>query len=217
MHTDLFPVFLKLANRRVLLVGGGEVAAAKLAGLRRAGARVTVVAPEIGPGIAGAGVRVVRRRFRAADLDGQWLVVSAATPAVNRQVARAAERKRLFVNAVDDPAHASAYLGGVCRRAGVTVAVSTDGQAPALAGLLREGLEAVLPEDLGRWVAIGRRARRGWKARRVPMPERRPLLLEALNRLYEESARGVTDLNAAATRRPASSRSSGRGPATRIC
>jgi siroheme synthase-like protein len=171
MHTDLFPVFLKLANRRVLLVGGGEVAAAKLAGLRRAGARVTVVAPEIGPGIAG---------------DGQWLVVSAATPAVNRQVARAAERKRLFVNAVDDPAHASAYLGGVCRRAGVTVAVSTDGHAPALAGLLREGLEAVLPEDLGRWVAIGRRARRGWKARRVPMPERRPLLLEALNRLYEE-------------------------------
>ena len=186
MRTDLFPVFLKLANRRVLLVGGGEVAAVKLAGLRRAGARVTVVAPEIGPGIAGAGVRVMQRRFRVADLDGQWLVVSAATPAVNRQVARAAERKRLFVNAVDDPAHASAYLGGVCRRAGVTVAVSTDGHAPALAGLLREGLEAVLPEDLGRWVAIGRRARRGWKARRVPMPERRPLLLEALNRLYEE-------------------------------
>ena len=187
MRTDLFPVFLKLANRPVLLVGGGDVAAAKLAGLRRAGARVTVVAPRVGRGIGGSGVRVVQRRFRAADLDGQWLVISAATPAVNRQVAHAAARRRLFVNAVDDPAHASAYLGGVCRRAGVTVAVSTDGHAPALAGLLREGLEAVLPDDLNRWVAVGRRARRGWKAAGIPMSARRPLLLEALNRLYAES------------------------------
>lgn len=186
MRTDLFPVFLKLANRPVLLVGGGEVAAAKLAGLRRAGARVTVVAPRVRPEMAGHGVKVVQRRFQAADLAGQWFVISAATPAVNRQVARAAERRRLFVNAVDDPAHASAYLGGVCRRAGVTVAVSTDGHAPALAGLLREGLEAVLPDDLHRWASVGRRVRRGWKAAGIPMPARRPLLLEALNRLYAE-------------------------------
>jgi uroporphyrin-III C-methyltransferase/precorrin-2 dehydrogenase/sirohydrochlorin ferrochelatase len=182
--SDLFPVFLKLAGRPVLLVGGGTVATSKLAALKQAGARVTVIAPRVAPAITASGVRVLRRGFRAADLDGQWLVISAATSTVNRQVARAAARRRVFVNAVDDPAHASAYLGGVLRRAGVTLAVSTDGHAPALAGLLREGLEAVLPDDLDRWFAAARRQRRKWKARRVPMHERRPQLLTALNRLY---------------------------------
>jgi siroheme synthase-like protein len=74
----------------------------------------------------------------------------------------------------------------VLRRAGVTIAVSTDGRAPALAGLLREGLESLVPEDLARWLTTADRERRKWKARRVPMPERRPQLLAALNRLYEK-------------------------------
>jgi siroheme synthase-like protein len=181
---DLFPIFLKLAGRPVLLVGGGTVATSKLAALQKAGARVTVIAPRVAPAISASRVRVLRRPFRPTDVDGQWLVVSAATSTVNRQVARAAARRQVFVNAVDDPAHASAYLGGVLRRAGVTLAVSTDGHAPALAGLLREGLEAVLPDDLDRWLAAARRERRKWKARRVPMHERRPRLLHALNRLY---------------------------------
>jgi siroheme synthase-like protein len=187
---DLFPVFLKLAGRPVLLVGGGAVASSKLAALRSAHARITVVAPHVAASVAASGARILRRRFRASDLEGQWLVISAATPAVNRQVARAAERRHVFVNAVDDPSHASAYLGGVLRRAGVTVAVSTDGHAPALAGLLREGLDAVLPEDLNRWMATARRARRTWKTRQVPMSNRRPELLAALNRLYA-AARGA--------------------------
>jgi uroporphyrin-III C-methyltransferase/precorrin-2 dehydrogenase/sirohydrochlorin ferrochelatase len=184
----LFPVFLKLADRPVLLVGGGIVATAKLVALRQAGARVTVVSPRVSDAIVASGVRIRRRPFRTADLDGQWLVVSAATPAVNRQVARAAERRQVFVNAVDDPAHASAYLGGVCRRAGVTVAISTDGEAPALAGLLREGVEALLPDDLDDWLRAARRSRRTWQARRVPMAERRPMLLKAINRLYSKRA-----------------------------
>ncbi len=184
--SELFPVFLKLAHRAVLLVGGGPVATSKLQGLIGAGAMITVVAPRVSDEILAAGVCVHRRRFRASDLDGQWLVVSAATPAVNRQVARAAERRQIFVNAVDDPAHASAYLGGVFRRAGVTIVVSTDGRAPALAGLLREGLESLVPEDLARWIATADRERRKWKARGVPMVERRPQLLAALNRLYEK-------------------------------
>jgi uroporphyrin-III C-methyltransferase/precorrin-2 dehydrogenase/sirohydrochlorin ferrochelatase len=186
----LFPIFLKLANRPVLLVGGGAVASEKLVALRRARARVTVVSPHVSEAIEAAKVRIVRRRFRAADLDGQWLVVSAAPPSVNRQVARAAARRRLFVNAVDDPAHASAYLGGVCRRAGVTLAISTSGKAPALAGLLREGLDAMLPEDLDRWCVVAARERRRWKATGVPMHQRRGQLLQALNRLYERKGQG---------------------------
>jgi siroheme synthase-like protein len=103
---------------------------------------------------------------------------------VNRQVADAAESRHVFVNAVDDLASASAYLGGVVRKAGVTLAISTDGSAPALAGLLREGLEAVLPDDLEQWHDVARQARQDWKLAGVPMEARRPLLLDAINRLY---------------------------------
>ena len=184
----LFPAFLKLHGRRAVVVGGGPVAASKLRALLDAGADVTVVAPSAVEEVAEAGVKRIERRFRASDLDGAWLVVAAATPAVNRAVARAAEKRRVFVNAVDDPPNASLYLGGVVRRAGVTFAVSTDGRAPALAGLLREGLDAVLPEeDLERWMAEAERLRGGWRAGQVPMPRRRPELLASLVRLYERN------------------------------
>jgi uroporphyrin-III C-methyltransferase / precorrin-2 dehydrogenase / sirohydrochlorin ferrochelatase len=182
----LFPVFLKLSGRAVLLVGGGTVAAGKLRGLLEAGARVTVVSPVISETIAASGVRLRRRKFRSSDLSGQWLIVSAATPEVNRRVAKAADRRRVFVNAVDDPSNASVYLGGVLRRNGVTMAISTDGEAPALAGLLREGLEAVLPHDLDQWMETAQRAKRSWRATGVPMADRRPQLLVELNRLYED-------------------------------
>lgn len=188
-HASLFPVFLKLAGRRVLVVGGGPVASSKLAALVAAGAVVHVVAPEVVPEMAALGVSIARREFEPADLDDAWFVVAAATPAVNRQVADAAESRRLFVNAVDDLASASAYLGGVVRKGGVTLAISTDGRAPALAGLLREGLEAVLPDDLEQWHAIAQAIRQDWLRDGVPMEARRPLLLQAINRQYEPERR----------------------------
>jgi uroporphyrin-III C-methyltransferase/precorrin-2 dehydrogenase/sirohydrochlorin ferrochelatase len=180
----LFPAFLKLAGRPVLVVGGGRLAASKIEGLLQAGAAVTVVAPDVRPEIDGAPVTVRRRAFEPSDLDEAWFVVAAATPEVNRQVSAAAEARRVFVNAVDDPERASAYAGGVVRRGGVTVAISTDGEAPALAGLLREALDALLPADLDEWVALARRLRSEWKRDRVPMERRRPLLLDKLIGLY---------------------------------
>ena len=191
MH--LYPAFLKLRDRQVVVVGAGPMAASKLRGLLDAGADVTVVAPEWVDEVAAAGVTRVEREFRPSDLDGAWLVVAAATPAVNREVARAAEARCLFVNAVDDPPNASLYLGGVVRRAGVTFAVSTDGHAPALAGLLREGLDAVLPaEELERWLSEAARMRERWRAEQVPMEARRPELLDALVALYSRE-RGDAD------------------------
>jgi uroporphyrin-III C-methyltransferase/precorrin-2 dehydrogenase/sirohydrochlorin ferrochelatase len=158
----MFPAFLNLAHRRVVVVGGGPVAAGKLDALVAAGADVTVVAPEVRPEIERTGVVVRRRAFEAADLDGAWWVVAAAPPEVNRAVQAAAESRQVFVNAVDDPAHATAYLGGVVRRDGVTVAISTDGRAPALAGLLREAIDDVLPADLAAWLSAADAARRDW-------------------------------------------------------
>jgi len=182
---DLYPAFLKLAGRRVVVVGGGPVAAGKIAGLAAAGARVEVVAPEIRPEIEAAGVTIHRRAFQPADLDGAWYVVAAAPPEVNRGVLAAGDARQLFVNAVDDPEHASAYAGGVIRRSSVTIAISTGGRAPAVAGLLREALDAWLPGDLDEWLAAADEARRNWKQEGVPMEERRPRLLQVLNRLYE--------------------------------
>src|SRR5205814_7347030 len=185
----LLPLFLNLSGRRVLLVGGGPVAAAKLQQLLAASAEVHVVAPEVVEEIertaASCGVVINRRSFVPADLDQAWLVVAAATPEVNREVAAAAEPRRIFVNAVDDPANASAFLSGVIRREGVTIAVSTSGDAPGLTALIRQGFDELLPRrDLAQWVREARRQRRQWKADGVPMDARRPLLLEALNRLY---------------------------------
>jgi len=181
---DLLPLFLNLTRRRVLVVGAGPVAATKLHALLATGADVTVVAPAIDAAIAQAGVRIEKREFTPDDLDGVWLVVAAATPAVNRFVAAEAEARRVFVNAVDDPANASAFLSGVVRRDGVTLAISTSGEAPALAGLLREAFDAVLPDDLDVWLGESQRQRRAWRRDRVPMAARRPLLLQALNDLY---------------------------------
>ena len=183
---QLFPAFLKLSGRSVVVVGGGVVAGSKIRALLDAGADVTVVAPEISAEIGRADVACVRRPFEARDLDGAWLVVAAAPPAVNRQVAAAAGERRLFVNAVDDPPNASLYLGGVVRRSGLTVAISTDGRAPALSGLLRQALDGLLPaEQVERWLAEADRLRDEWRRTGVPMPERRPQLLDALVRLHE--------------------------------
>jgi uroporphyrin-III C-methyltransferase/precorrin-2 dehydrogenase/sirohydrochlorin ferrochelatase len=184
---SLYPVFLKLEGERVIVVGGGTVAAGKLDGLLAAGAHVTVIAPQVLDSIRRR-VTVVEAEFEPAQLAGARWVVAAATPEINRAVAAAATARGLFCNAVDDPAVATAYLGGVVRRGQVEIAISTGGTAPALAGLLREALDALLPHDLDRWIEIANEARREWKAAKVPMPQRRPLLLRALHRLYPEAA-----------------------------
>jgi uroporphyrin-III C-methyltransferase/precorrin-2 dehydrogenase/sirohydrochlorin ferrochelatase len=199
VNDELFPTFLKLAGRTVVVVGGGPVAASKLAALSASGAEIHVVAPAMVPEIRQADVTRHEREFVDSDLDEAWFVVAAAPPAVNRRVAEAARARRLFVNAVDDPAHASAFLGGVVRKQGVTLAISTGGRAPALAGLLREGLEAALPDDLEEWFTVADRAREEWKRSGVPMTDRRPWLLAAINELYARRQSSTED----ATRREA--------------
>ncbi len=153
----LFPTFLRLEGRKVVLVGGGTVALAKHATLVAAGAEVTIVAPQVRPELRAAGATVIERGFLPEDLDGAWFAVAAATPAVNRAVLAAALPRRIFVNAADDPPAASAFAGSVARRGPLTIAVSTGGTAPALAALVREGLEALLPADLGSLDGGGRR------------------------------------------------------------
>jgi uroporphyrin-III C-methyltransferase/precorrin-2 dehydrogenase/sirohydrochlorin ferrochelatase len=182
----LVPLFVKLAGRAVVVVGGGAMAAVRVRQLAEAGAFVKVVAPEVREDVAAAAAEVQRRPFAPDDLDGAWFAVAAATPAVNRAVAEAAEARRILVNAVDDPARATAYTGGVVRRGDATVAISTGGRAPALAGLLREAIDAILPKDLAAWIETAEAERPTWKRDRVPLATRRPLLLRKLNALYSD-------------------------------
>jgi siroheme synthase-like protein len=201
----LYPAFLKLDGLRVVVVGGGPVAAGKLDGLVAAGARVVLIAPQIcdeiraridivsatdGPShdqtldVPRGRIRLVERGFLSPDLDGARWVVAAAPPEINQQVAAAATARGLFVNAVDDTSAATAYLGGVVRRGDVEIAISTGGSAPALAGLLREALDALIPDDVARWVDVAKQARLDWKRERLPMAQRRPRLLQVLVELY---------------------------------
>jgi uroporphyrin-III C-methyltransferase / precorrin-2 dehydrogenase / sirohydrochlorin ferrochelatase len=183
-----YPAFLRLEDRHVIVVGGGPVAASKIPALLQAGAKVTVVAPRQLPVLDSLPVRRILRRFLASDLDGAWWVVAAATPAVNRLVRRAAERRHLFVNAVDDTSSGSAYLGAVLVRGDVMLALSTAGHAPALAATLRDALDALLPAEVAAWASLAKAERARWKTAGVPMAERRPRLLDALARLAAKGA-----------------------------
>lgn len=149
------PLFVDLDAQPCLVVGGGEVAAAKLRALIAAGARCHVVALALGPAmtelVTAGNVRVSMRGFEAADVTDNLLVIAATDDAeLNGQVYRACQAQRVLCNAVDDRDHCSAIFPSVVRRDEVQVAVSTGGQSPTLARRLRAQLETVLPRSLGR-------------------------------------------------------------------
>ncbi|MCC7510137.1 MAG: bifunctional precorrin-2 dehydrogenase/sirohydrochlorin ferrochelatase [Planctomycetes bacterium] len=151
---ELFPIFLNLAKRPVLVVGAGKVAARKVEGLRLADADVYVIAPaacdQVRALAIGNEVTLEERPYRKGDCEGAFLVIAATgDAAVNAAVRAEAESLGIPVNAVDDPANCSFYTPAVVRIGDMRIAVSTQGHAPGLAGLLRERLEQALPQGLG--------------------------------------------------------------------
>jgi precorrin-2 dehydrogenase/sirohydrochlorin ferrochelatase len=135
----LYPVGLVVEGRPCLVVGGGTVAARKVATLVACGARVTVVSPVVIDEIRVAGVAVEERPYRDGDVTGYRLVIAATDdPAVNARVFADAEEAGVWCNVVDDPAHCSVSLPAVARRGPVTVSVATDGSSPTLAAVLRD-------------------------------------------------------------------------------
>lgn len=149
----LFPVFLKLEGRRALVVGGGTIATLRVEQLLRAGARVTVIAPEVSDEIeawvADGSVQLFRHAFQPGEVSGRYYVMIAATddPAVQAGVARLAKRQGALLNVVDNPELSTFYTPAVVQRGDLTIAVGTGGQSPFLAGRLREWLDATLPEN----------------------------------------------------------------------
>ncbi len=156
-----YPVGLMLHGRRVVVVGGGQVAQRRIPTLIAAGARVLVVAPDVTPAIEGLGAEITweQRVFEPGDLDGAWYAMAATdSAAVNEAVVVAAEERRIFCVRSDDATHASAWTPAVGRHDGVTVAVLSN-REPLRSAALRDAVVEGMRE--GRIAA---------RATRVPNP-----------------------------------------------
>jgi uroporphyrin-III C-methyltransferase/precorrin-2 dehydrogenase/sirohydrochlorin ferrochelatase len=165
-----FPLFIKLKDRPVLVVGGSEAAAAKLRLLLAAGADCTVVAAELSSdmeaALAAGRVSLRQRVFDAADIDGHQLVFSAHDDeASDLAVVRAAKARNVLVNVVDRPALTDLVMPAVVDRGDVVIAISTQGAAPVLARKVRALIESVLPQRIGRLAAFAGRFRSAVHAR----------------------------------------------------
>jgi siroheme synthase-like protein len=138
-------------------VGAGTIAAPKIDSLVRAGGAVTVVAPRALPAVqelAEAGkIQWHAREFQTVDLDGVFLVITGTdVRAVNRAVAEEARKRHILCNSVDDPPDCDFFYPSVVRRGDLQIAISTAGKSPALAQRLRAEIDAMVPEDAGRWL-----------------------------------------------------------------
>lgn len=150
-----FPIFLRLEGARVLVVGGGEVAARKIRLLRGSGAHIEIVARELNDELrdlaAQGGARLIAADFQKEQVQGCRLVIAATSDSdLNGAVARAAEAAGVPVNVVDDRSRGTFITPSIVERGPVTIAISTGGAAPVLARRLREKIEALLPAAYGR-------------------------------------------------------------------
>jgi uroporphyrin-III C-methyltransferase/precorrin-2 dehydrogenase/sirohydrochlorin ferrochelatase len=180
-----FPLFADLEGRRVLVVGGGEVAERKIRLLVATGARVDVVAREVEEGILAQGERVhwTAREFDPAQIEGAALVVAATDDAeLNARVSAAARERNVFANVVDDAARSSFIVPAIVDRSPLVIAISTAGVAPVLARLVRERIEATFDESWGRLAVLLQR----WRGRiRQAVPD-----VATRRRFYEGVVRG---------------------------
>jgi uroporphyrin-III C-methyltransferase/precorrin-2 dehydrogenase/sirohydrochlorin ferrochelatase len=151
---DYLPVFLQLKSRPVVVVGGGRVAARKVDLLRRTGARITIVAPDLLDELrelaANGELQHIPSLFTPAHVTGAAAVVAATgLMEVNAAVSAAAQRQHIPVNVVDDPAASTFIFPAIVDRSPILIAISSGGQAPVLARRIREQMEALLPARLG--------------------------------------------------------------------
>jgi precorrin-2 dehydrogenase / sirohydrochlorin ferrochelatase len=149
-----YPVFLDLAQRRCLVVGGGTVAERKAQGLLEAKARVVVVSPSLTEALrmwaANGVLSHLPRSFHDADVEGCALVIAATDRGdVNAHVAATARRRGIWVNVVDTPDACDFIAPAVVRRGALQIAISTGGKSPMLAKRLREGLETLIGPEYG--------------------------------------------------------------------
>ena len=179
----LFPMMIKLAGRKCVVIGAGKVAAAKVEGLLSCGARVVVIGPKAVRRIrdrANAGKLVWRRRrFSPHDLRGAFLAIAATdSPSTNESVFRFCQAREVLCNSVDDPEHCDFFYPAVVRRGPVQIAISTSGRSPALAARLRRELGRQFGPEWSAFVErVGRKRR---EILRLPQSTQRKRLLKEI-------------------------------------
>jgi siroheme synthase-like protein len=179
-----YPIILSdLEHARCVVIGGGEVAARKVAGLVEAGARPVVISPEICPELCAleACATILRRPYQQGDLEGAFLVVAATDDeAINREIAETCRQRDILVNVVDRPELCTFTAPAVVRRGDLLIAIATGGRSPALARFLRENLETLIDPAYGELLAILGDLRNDIH-RRVPRSEQRSVWRELLD------------------------------------
>ena len=156
---SFYPLFADLKGKKVVLVGGGRVAARKAEALLAAGADLTVISPQLSPGLeelASEGRLLhVPRAYRHGDLEEAWLAVAATDDAqVQKEVYQEACQRRIFCNVVDQPDLCSFIVPSQVRRGELVIAISTGGRSPALAKAVRKELEERYPPYYARYIGL---------------------------------------------------------------
>ena len=151
-----YPVFLDIAGKPVIVIGGGNIAHVKVVGLLKAGAEVTVVSPELNAEMAALSAegrfRHLRRDYEPGDLEGYTLAfVATDDRSVNSTVADEGKARKVWVNAVDDPPYCDFIMPGIAQKGDLIIAISTSGRSPAMARKMREEIEDFLTDD---WAAM---------------------------------------------------------------
>jgi precorrin-2 dehydrogenase/sirohydrochlorin ferrochelatase len=183
----LFPMFMKLEGRSCLVVGAGAVGEPKISSLITAGASVRVVALQATAAVAEwAQCGVITweaRAFNSSDLDSIFLVIAATNSSdMNAAIFHQARQRNILCNVVDDPEHCDFYYPAVVRRGDLQLAISTNGQSPALAQRIRRELEMQFGPEYGAWLEELGRARQQLFASKIDPEQRRRLLHELASR-----------------------------------
>lgn len=154
-RNNLYPVFLKLSNLNVLIIGGGFVAEEKLTFLLKSSpdAQITLVSPMFREGtkeLAKKGnVKLIKRRYNKRFLKGKHIViVTTDVPNVNVKVYKHCKKKGVLVNVADNPPYCDFYMGGIVTKGNVKIAISTNGKSPTTAKRIRQFFEDVIPENV---------------------------------------------------------------------
>ncbi|MFT8736124.1 MAG: siroheme synthase CysG [Zymomonas mobilis] len=188
---DYLPLFADIRQRPVLVVGGGEVAARKVALLKKAGAVVKIVAKALQAELLDLEqkneIEWLAQSFLPEQLDDVFLVIAATDNKVlNQTVYEAAEQRHRLVNVVDDQSKCSFIFPSIVDRSPVTVALSSSGASPVLVRMLREKLEALLPQSLGKMAEIAGKWRSAVKEKLPQIKDRRVFWEEAFQGLFAQ-------------------------------
>ena len=153
----LFPAFLKLDNRQVIIIGGGTIAESKLPALLQSGARVRIISPRLNPNLQAQlrdnNIEWWPKRYQQGDLAGAFLVIAATNNSeVNSAVFQESEARNILCNAVDDPENCHFYYASIVQRGDLQIAISTNGKSPALSQRLRKELEDQFGPEYATWL-----------------------------------------------------------------